>query len=88
MYVFHVCFDLCFVCSVGICVDICGVISVLEYCLFLKFGCCLLCILVSVWSVVIVVLSVMRVAIRLWVMCVFRRVDVVFWLLLSTHLQF
>ena len=43
-------------------------------------GCCLLCcVVVGGWAVVIFVLSVMRVvgSLPLWVVCVFRRVDVV-----------
>ena len=41
--------------------------------------CCLLCSVVGVWGVVIFVLSMMRVVggVPLWVVCVFRRVDVV-----------
>ena len=58
-------------------------------CLFLTSGCCLLCCDVVWWgvgSVVIFVLSVMRVVggVPLWVECVFRRVDVVCLRLLYT----
>ena len=38
MYVFHVCFDLCVVYGVGVC----GLVCVVECCLFLASGCCLL----------------------------------------------
>ena len=38
MYVFHACFDLCFVYGVGVCVDVCGVVCVAECCLFLSLG--------------------------------------------------
>ena len=43
----------------------------------------------GVWVVVIFVLSVMRVVgVPLWVVCVFRRVDVVYLCLLYTQLLF
>ena len=38
-YVFYVCFDLCCVYGVGICVNVCGVVCVV--CLFLASECCL-----------------------------------------------
>ena len=41
--VFHVHFDLCVVYGIGICVDVCGVVCVVECCLFLESGSCLLC---------------------------------------------
>ena len=43
VYLFLVCFDLCVVNGVGICIDISGVVCVVECCLFLESGCCLLC---------------------------------------------
>ena len=48
-------------------------------CLFLAPWCCLLCSVVGVWGVVIFVISVLCVdgGVLLWVICVFRRVDVV-----------
>ena len=58
VYVFHVCFYLCAVCGVGICVDI---FEVVEYCLFLESECCLSCSVVGVWGVVVLSYYVMRV---------------------------
>ena len=43
VYVFHVCFDLRVVYGIGICIDVCDVVCVVERCLFLESGCCLLC---------------------------------------------
>ena len=42
VYVFHVCFDLCIVYGVGVSVDVCGVVCVVECCLFLclDVNCC------------------------------------------------
>ena len=40
VYVFHVYFNLCVVHGVGICDDICGVVCVVECCLFIASGCC------------------------------------------------
>ena len=57
VYVFQICFDLCVVYGVGIYVNVWGVIWVVEYCLFLASGCCLLwCNVVGVWGVVICIL--------------------------------
>ena len=60
--VFHVCLDFFVVYGVGVCVNV----RVVVYC-FLTSGCCLLC------------CDVMRVVkgVPLWVVCEFRRVDVV-----------
>ena len=58
--VFHVCLNFGGVYGVGVCVNVCGVICVVVWCLFLRYGCCLLrCSVVGVWGVVIFVLSVM-----------------------------
>ena len=38
VYVFHVCFYLCVVYGVGVCVNVCGVVCVSECCLFLVCG--------------------------------------------------
>ena len=73
--------------GVGVCVNVCVVVC----CLFLTSGCCLLCCsVVCVWGVVIFVLYVMGVVrgVPLWVVCVFRRVDVVCLCLLYTQLLF
>ena len=48
---FHVCFDLFVVYGVGICVDACGGVCVVECCLFLASEWCWLSF--GVWSVVI-----------------------------------
>ena len=40
---FQVCFDSCIVHGVKVCVEICGVVCVVYCCLFLEFGCFLLC---------------------------------------------
>ena len=58
VYVVHACFDLC-VYGAGVCVNVCGVVCVVECCLFLESG--LLCCVVSVWGVVKFVLYVMSV---------------------------
>ena len=42
VHVFHVCFYLCIVYGVGVCVDVFGVICVIEWSLFLPSGCWLL----------------------------------------------
>ena len=75
--VFHVCLIFCVVYGVGVCVNVCSVVCVVVCCL-----------LVGVWGHVIFVLSVMRVVggVHLWVVCVFRRVDVVCLCLLCTQL--
>ena len=53
---------LCWGFELGVRVNVCGVVCVVEYCLFLASWRCLLCCdVVSVWGVVIFVLSVMRV---------------------------
>ena len=65
--VFHVCLNVGVVYGVGVCVNVWVVV------------CCLLCCdVVGGWGVVIFVLSVMCVlgGVPLWVVCVFRRVDV------------
>ena len=56
-------------------------------CLFLAPWCCLLCSVVGVWGVVIFVISVLCVdgGVLLWVICVFRRVDVVCWCVFVVH---
>ena len=77
--------------GVEVSVNVCAVVCVVVCYLVLTSGCCLLCCdVVGVWGVVIVVLSVMRVVggVPLWVVCVFRRVDVVFLCLLCTQLLF
>ena len=82
VYVFHVCFGLCVIYDVGICADICGVVFVVEYCLFHESVCCLFCGNVQ-WVVWKFVLTVMRVVGGfLWVISVFDGVDVVCWCLL------
>ena len=43
VYVFHPYFDSCAVYGVGVCVNVCGVVCVVECRLFLSSGCCLLC---------------------------------------------
>ena len=40
---FHVCFDLCVVYDDMIYIDVCGIVCVVEWCLFLESVCCLLC---------------------------------------------
>ena len=40
---FHVCLDFGVVYGVGVCVNVCGVDSVVVCYLFLSPGCCLLC---------------------------------------------
>ena len=74
--VFLSCFDLCSVDGVGVCVNSCGAVGVV--CFFAP-GCCLLCCdVVGMWSVVICIVSVMRVVggIPSLVVCVLRRVEV------------
>ena len=87
---FHVCLNFGVVYGVGVCVNMCGVVCVVVYCLFLTYVCCLLCCDVVGMCVVIFVLSVMRVVggVSLWVECVFRRVYVVCLCLLYTQLVF
>ena len=41
VYVFHVCFYLCVIYGVGVCVDVCGVVYIVE-CVFFVYGCRLL----------------------------------------------
>ena len=48
VYVF--CFDLFVVYGVGICIDVCDVVCVIECCLLLKSGCCLLCCHEVLWG--------------------------------------
>ena len=83
--VFHVCLNFGGVYGVGVCVNVCGVVCVVC---FLRLG--VVCCVVVVWGVVIFVLSVMCVVggVPLWVVCVFRRVDVVCLCLLCTQLLF
>ena len=73
VYVFYVFFGLC-VCGVGICVDVCGAVCVVE-CFFLVW---VLIVVLSCDVVVRFVLSVIRVVecVLLWVVCVFRYVSV------------
>ena len=68
---FYVCLNFGVVYGVGVCVNVCVVC-----CLFLTSG---VLFVVGVWCGVIFVLSVMRVVggVLLWVVCVFRHVDVV-----------
>ena len=40
--VFHVCLNFGVVYGVGVCVNVCGVVYVVEWCLFFTSGCCLL----------------------------------------------
>ena len=60
---FHVCMDFCIVYSVGVCVNVCGVVLC---CLFLVSGCCI------VVCCDFCLLSVMRVigGVPLWMVCV------------------
>ena len=89
--VFHVCLNFGGFYGVGVCVNVCGVICVVVCLFFLTSECCLLfCDVVSVWGVVIFVLSVTHVVggVPLWAVCVFRRVNVVCLCLLCTQLLF
>ena len=81
--VFHGCLNFGVAYGVGVCVNV----GVVVCCLFLTSGCCDV---VGVWGVVIFVLSVMHVVggVPLWVVCVFRRVDVVSLCLFCTQLLF
>ena len=61
---FHVCFNLCVVYGVGICVYVCGVVCVICFLrldVFIVLLVVLLSSVVGIWGVVIFVLSVMRV---------------------------
>ena len=47
VYVFHVCFDLCVLYGIEVCVIIlCDVVCVVECCMFLGSGCCVFCFVV------------------------------------------
>ena len=72
--VYMFCFYLFAVYGVGFCVDVCGVVYVVECSLFLESGYCLLsCGLMRVWGDVIFVMRVIE-AVLLLIACVFRHV--------------